>query len=65
MNRQRYMMAQKSARCQSCTDMSDNLPVMAYVPVQEFKELLDTETALRCGTLFSQLVKPLKTGGRC
>ena len=42
---------------------------MVYAPLQAFRNLYDPETALRKGTLFSELDKPLESvtrrGGAC
>ena len=37
---------------------------MAFVPMQEWEELYDEETALRVGTAFPSLDKPFRGGGR-
>ncbi len=44
----------------NCCDCLDQMPLaMAYVPLQEFKDLFEDEnTALDHGTLFKQLYKP-------
>lgn len=41
-----------------------NTPLaMAYVPFQQWGEVFDDDKALRCGTLFPDLVFPFERGG--
>ena len=44
----------------SCGDM---VLAMAYVPVQHFDTVYETDTAFMQGTLFPELDKPLMVGG--
>lgn len=50
------------ARC-GCGDTDAILPVMAYVPVQEFGEVYSECQALHSGTLFPALDKPFSGKG--
>ncbi len=42
-----------------------DLPVMAYVPVQEIRCVYDPMEAYRQGTLYPELDKPFMKGGAC
>ena len=62
-----------SNSCNSCNNNSnttnncaiDSFPVgMCYVPWQKWRDLYNLETALKRGTLFSELDKPFQGGCR-
>ncbi|MDD3243082.1 MAG: spore coat associated protein CotJA [Eubacteriales bacterium] len=45
-------------------DDLNNLPLaMAYVPMQRWQGILEPAVGFRCGTLFSELVKPFQGRG--
>lgn len=51
---------------QKVSDRKETLPIaMAYVPMQEFKEVFDLPYAFHAGTIFPQLWKPFCGKGRC
>lgn len=45
-----------------CTDQPISL-AMAYIPVQEFKDVLAPCEGLMNGTIFGELIKPVCAGG--
>lgn len=47
-------------RCRDCSDRVIPAPTLAmsYIPMQQWRDLLDCKTALRSGTLFGELVFP-------
>ncbi len=45
-----------------CTDQPISL-AMAYVSIQEFKDVLSCSEGLESGTVFVELIKPVCSGG--
>lgn len=49
------------ARCNQPESMWDDFPLaMAYVPMQQFKNLYESDEGLQKGTIFSELYKPFR-----
>lgn len=45
--------------------VTENLPVMAYVEMQKWQKLYESELGLSRGTIFEQLDKPFLGGNDC
>ena len=64
--RPRYMAAQQGNQSRFAKVPLDELPLtMAYVPMQKFGNVYESDNALAKGTLFPDLDKPFEGKGAC